>query len=441
MTVVELSGTRPSAPQAAPAAPPTAEPPRVEAPPPVGRFVGRERVFWRILVRGAVLLALTLGLYRFWLATETRRYLWTNTEIAGDGLEYTGTPLELLLGFLTALVLLIPVYLAFFVAALDLGLLGKLAGVLAFVFLAFIGQVGVFRARRYRLTRTVFRGLRFHQTGSSLRYAMMALLWWVLNILSIGLTYPWSQASLERYKLSNTFYGDLRGSFTGSGLRLFWRGLLMWLMVMGPFGFGLFLSVVAIDWDALVAALEQSGGDVLARLEGTNPGLVAGLTFALLALSWAAVAAALLYPVFQAMVLRWWLSGLRFGEVSVMSRLSTGRIYGAYLRFVIYAVLFAIAFALIASAWIGVVGTFFTGNEKSTTFEIVTTVGLVGGYVLVALGYSTIYQATVKLRLWRFGVASLEFAGIEALDRVTAVSQRSTAVGEGLADALNVGGV
>src|SRR6476469_9471490 len=92
------------------------------------RFLGQRRSYWRLLIRGAALLMITLGIYRFWLVTDVRRFLWSNTEIAGEALEYTGTALELLLGFLVAVALLIPIYVGFFLAALDLGLLGKLSG-------------------------------------------------------------------------------------------------------------------------------------------------------------------------------------------------------------------------------------------------------------------------------------------------------------------------
>src|SRR5689334_13656746 len=67
------------------------------------RFLGQRRFYWRLLIRGGVLLMITLGIYRFWLATDVRRLLWSNTAIAGETLEYAGTPLELLLGFLVAI--------------------------------------------------------------------------------------------------------------------------------------------------------------------------------------------------------------------------------------------------------------------------------------------------------------------------------------------------
>ena len=47
------------------------------------RFLGQRRSYWRPLIRGTALLMVTLGIYRFWLATDVRRFLWSNTEIAG----------------------------------------------------------------------------------------------------------------------------------------------------------------------------------------------------------------------------------------------------------------------------------------------------------------------------------------------------------------------
>jgi uncharacterized membrane protein YjgN (DUF898 family) len=59
------------------------------------QFLGFERDYWRLLIRGSVFLALTLGIYRFWLTTDMRRFLWSNTDVLGEPLEYTGTAREL----------------------------------------------------------------------------------------------------------------------------------------------------------------------------------------------------------------------------------------------------------------------------------------------------------------------------------------------------------
>ena len=223
------------------------------------RFLGKEASYWRLLVQGALLLICTLGIYRFWLTTDIRRFLWSNSEIAGDHLEYTGTARELLVGFLIAIAVLLPINALFFLAALDLGLIGKLSGVVAFLLLALLGQFAVYRARRYRLSRTVYRGVRFYQTGSGWVFACYALMWWGLIALTLGLAYPFAQASLERFKMRHTYYGDLPGYFEGSALSLFLRGFPLWLLVIGPLLGGLAAASYSIDWQALTEAVRQGG--------------------------------------------------------------------------------------------------------------------------------------------------------------------------------------
>jgi hypothetical protein len=57
------------------------------------------------------------------------------------------------------------------------------------------------------------------------------------------------------------------------------------------------------------------------------------------------------------------------------------------------------------------------------------------------LGYSTIYQVVVRQRLWRLSFETAELSGLQALDSVKADGAASSAFGEGLADALDVGGL
>lgn len=408
-------------------------------------FLGNGRDFFRLLARGAALLLMTLGIYRFWLATDVRRYLWSNTEVAGETLEYTGTPFELLIGFLIAIAILVPIYAGFFLASLGMGVIGQFAGVIAFALLTVFGQYAIYRARRYRLTRTVYRGVRFHQSGSAWIYALKAMLWWLITALTLGLAYPWKEARLERYKMRHTFYGSLQGSFVASGFRLLLRGLPMWVIVVLPL-----VAVVAalpfeIDFNALKQAIAQGrdGTDVLSRIEGSNPQAYVATTLLIAVPIWSTITAAVLYPAFQAMVLRWWLSGLRFGELTVTSKLRTSRIYGAYMRCLGWTLLFLIVLVIVIGA-AAVAFAFTIGPALQGKYpQLVPVLGVassVGTYVIGMLGLSAIYQATVKLSLWRRGAESLELSGVAALEQVQAAGAASSAVGEGLADALNVGG-
>ena len=89
--------------------------PPILTPPVQGRvtFSGRRADFRRLVLRGTALELVTVGFYRFWLATDVRRHLWSNTLVDGDAAEYTGRGRELLIGFLFALAILVPVYVAY----------------------------------------------------------------------------------------------------------------------------------------------------------------------------------------------------------------------------------------------------------------------------------------------------------------------------------------
>ena len=146
-----------------PGSPPSPLPGNPPPLPGLVRFVGPEWAYWQLRIKGAALLLVTLGIYRFWLMTDVRRFLWSNTEIAGETLEYDGLATELLVVFLFAIALLIPIYVAIALASLELDLpdyASALGGLALFVV---FGEFARYRARRYRLTRTVFRGVRFHQ--------------------------------------------------------------------------------------------------------------------------------------------------------------------------------------------------------------------------------------------------------------------------------------
>jgi uncharacterized membrane protein YjgN (DUF898 family) len=136
-----------------PALPGAAGPPTL---PGLVRFIGPEPAYWQLRIKGAALLLVTLGIYRFWLLTDVRRFLWSNTEIAGETLEYDGLATELLLGFLFAIAILVPIYVALAMVTLAFEWPDYISALGGLALLAVFGEFARYRARRYRLTRTVF---------------------------------------------------------------------------------------------------------------------------------------------------------------------------------------------------------------------------------------------------------------------------------------------
>jgi uncharacterized membrane protein YjgN (DUF898 family) len=157
----------------------------------------------------------TLTVFRFWGRTHFRRRLWADTRIGGEPLEYTGRGLELFIGFIIAIfTLMVPTIAAVFGAQLLLGPQAMIAAVaLVYLLLFVLIGVAIFLARRYHLSRTTYRGIRFAQTGSAWGYGFAAFGYGVLTILTLGWFAPAAQIRLSRRMWSNAWYGGVRFKF------------------------------------------------------------------------------------------------------------------------------------------------------------------------------------------------------------------------------------
>jgi hypothetical protein len=107
--------------------------------------------------------------------------------------------------------------------------------------------------------------------------------------------------------------------------------------------------------------------------------------------------------------------------------------------------LFSIAFAAAAGLVFGA-GHLALHNYINFTKPSAVSEGLAAGaaivaYVVYILGTYTIYQVVVKMRLWRAAVESMVISDYAAFDHVRADAAASSAIGEGLADALGGGGI
>jgi uncharacterized membrane protein YjgN (DUF898 family) len=378
-----------------PLGPPVPPPSPVPPPMPVA-FSGSRSEFFHLVKRGAALELVTLGFYRFWLLTDIRRHLWSNTLVDGDAAEYTGRGKELLIGFLVALAILVPIYLGYLLIGLEAEHYQAFASIPLFLFFYLFGQFAIFRARRYRLTRTIWRGVRFWMTGSGWIYALQASLWGLLSAVTLGLALPWRMAALERYKMRHSYYGDLQGSFEGRGWEFFKRG--WWLWLLAP---------------------------------------VAMVVYPL---------APFIYGAFKAVEWRWWLSGIRFGGVRIESSLPRSALIGLYWKVIGWIVVLGLVFSAYAAAAAALVASmsgepfaeFFTSQEFSKSIPLLALMGI--GYLVFALAMNVVIRVYLMRDLWVRVLGSVNISGLEAAADVAARGEMANALGEGFADGLDVGG-
>lgn len=386
------------------------------------QFTGTRGELFGILFRGYLLMLPTIGIYRFWVTTWKRRYYWQNTVIAGQPLEYTGSATQLLIGFLFALAIFLPIYVAFFYLSTqttDIVLWGYLGVAILFWFAQ---GYATYRARDFRLSRTLWRGIRFDQRGSAVRYAITRFLWSLLVLITAGLAYPFMASSLWRYRYNHAWYGDRQFSWTGN-----------WKTFAGPYYLAWLVVVVLLVAAAILVPTDlHPEGDYF--IPGPTALLVSAIAAFGVLLSWLYWRSREATRGFSAIAL-----GQAGLEVKVRMRSLLGQ---------------GLLYALCAFVALAIFGFFFLGFIYSVT-------GGAGGSAqdLARIAQSSIVNVTILLVAYLFFLGALGIFGeiflglgfwmtvargavvldAASLDDVHATAEDAALAGEGLADALNVG--
>jgi uncharacterized membrane protein YjgN (DUF898 family) len=191
------------------------------------------RIFWRNLL----LNVLTLGFYRFWGITRTRRYLWSRMRFMGDRFEYTGTGGEKFRGFLLAML----VFGAVVGANFAISLFAQRTGVRSLSFLLlptslfYVSLFGaaVFSAQRYRLSRTVWRGIRGGMGNGAFAYGLLTVWYFVASGATLGLLWPVLRMRLIERRINASNFGSASMALRGRGRALY-----------GPFLLGLLAKLL-----------------------------------------------------------------------------------------------------------------------------------------------------------------------------------------------------
>ncbi|MGR6328734.1 YjgN family protein [Sphingomonas sp. XXL09] len=353
------------------------------------RFTGSWQQYAPIAFTNLLLTIVTLGIYSFWGKARTRRYLWSRTIFIDDRLEWTGTGLELFIGYLLAIV--------FF--ALPFGLINLIlqgvmmrghpgAGglIVALLYLAALFLVGVarFRALRYRLSRTLWHGIRGGSDEQGVGYGLGYFWRSLVAMLTIWLMTPWSMAKLWNMRWNAMSFGSLRFHSAARWQPVFGRFLLFYLAPVVLFAaMGVLIGIVA-----------GVGGT-----QAFRPGQVPS----------------------GGLIVTFVLAGLAF-----------------YLIF--FGLLGLIAMAFFSAFFREAVGATTLG-DLSFGFEATTrdwVMLFLGNYALIFFTFGIGY-IFVPYRNWAFFVRHMAAYGSVATDALTQSQTREPGQGEGLLDAFDVG--
>jgi uncharacterized membrane protein YjgN (DUF898 family) len=210
-------------------------------------FTGTLSEYIPIAATNALLTLVTLFIYRPWAKARSRRYLWSRTRFIDDRLVWTGTGLEMFIGFAVVAILLgvAVILLNFGLPALALRI-GPLAAAPALIALYLCGfylyGLARFRALRYRLTRTWWHGIRGGSESGGWDYGRKAIGYYMATFFLAGIFYPWAQAKLWNERWGKMSFGtadfdsDMTTEETKGPFVILWLVVVCGSAVLALFG-------------------------------------------------------------------------------------------------------------------------------------------------------------------------------------------------------------
>lgn len=411
-------------------------------------FAGRRRgIFWLALKTG-FLTVITLGFYRFWMKTRMRQWYWSAIRPGGHPLEYVGDPLEKLLGFFIAVVILtfyigiinlLLMFVSFSIFSSSLvGYAASFAGVIPLWFYA------RYRARRYVLARTRWRGVRFALAPGAWGYAGRALLHWTLTILTLGILWPRMTFLLEKYKTDRTFFGSACLHQGGRWQMLYRSARPVIFVLFATLAWGLWVFVLVPILPAEDLDLERIMNQTFPATSGNNldwnaperlwciPVLIFGLLFAAIYYRWDAKRLMANHKVAP---------GIRFRSLLSGGRVMMIYIFGNVLSyFVLLTGLGLFIFLAISTLGPGVFDVQFgDDNALAALPQWVSIVLLAMLYLSVFLLWNVLHNAFVIFPLMRHMAVTTSLPDTSGLDLISQRDRDAADQAEGFAEALDLG--
>ncbi len=232
-------------------------------------FHGDGSTLFGITLVNLFLTILTLGIYLFWGKVRARKYVFGQLEFEGDRFAYHSTGKELLIGWLKVAVVLGIVYGLQWAGQylFDGGLVAltlQLVGSAAFFLLLPVATVA---SRRFRLSRTSWRGIRFSFRGRTRDFLKLYFRGMLLTVITFGFYYPFFMNEAQRFLMSRTYFGNTRFDYDGEGRDLLKIYLLTRFLPLLAATL-VALAGIAFAWSRALATQDPRSGFLAIALAG-----------------------------------------------------------------------------------------------------------------------------------------------------------------------------
>ncbi len=198
-------------------------------------FRGDTMEYFKIWIVNIFLTIVTLGIYSAWAKVRTNRYFYANTFYQNSSFEYTANPIDIFKGRLIVTGLY-----GIFIFSAQVMTNPIVAGGMMLAFLLIIPWI-INRAIKFKLKNIKHRNINFRYDEDASSFYSFFLLHTILNVITIGLAYPYSLNKFKALLIDNSKFGGSEFSYSGTTGDMY----MQYLKILGLY-FGVIVIVAIV---------------------------------------------------------------------------------------------------------------------------------------------------------------------------------------------------
>ena len=201
-----------------------------------------------LLLKNMFLTMFTFGIYSFWGKINVQKFLHRGTHIDGEAMDFHGTGEEKFIGFLkgAGIIIVLVIAAAVLIAVLSriipAQIVSPIVTLLFYSLFILATPMLIVGKRRYFLSRSSWRGVRFLFTGRWKKLGWLLLKGGFFTVITLWIYLPWFVHDIRAFMINNSCYGTEPFVYTGNRntyAKLSWIGLLLTILTLGIFSFWL----------------------------------------------------------------------------------------------------------------------------------------------------------------------------------------------------------
>ncbi len=195
-------------------------------------FFGTGSDLFSIYIVNFLLIIVTLGIYYFWGKAKIKRYMYSQSDFDGDRFTFHGTGNELFKGGMIAIgFLIIYSLVSEYVNKFITTPVGLIASVLVSILFLFAITAALVLSRRYYLSRSTWRGIRFTFRGKIKDFLGIVVKGYFFSTITLGLYIPYFINNYQEFMITKSYYGNQNFNYEGKGKDIF-RVFLFYFLFM-----------------------------------------------------------------------------------------------------------------------------------------------------------------------------------------------------------------